>query len=151
MRPQAGPGATTIEIMSVEEVTAVQDWREAKALVEVECAGHMEWQDLDEREKETLISFPLFLQHLKAMGKLDPNVNTESEVRRMVLKTSPRRAQWRGKCLIVVHGPYIIPIAVDKVWIYQLTSVSMYDTLQQSIIIGKRILTVTSHKDPKWN
>ncbi len=108
----------------------------------------MEWQDLDERATETIISLPLFLQHLKAMGKWDPNVNTENEIRRMVLKTSPRRAKWNGKCLIV-HGPYIIPISVDKVWIYQLTSVLMYDdTLQQSIIIGKRTLTVTSHKDP---
>ena len=116
MRPQAGPGATTEEIMSVEEVTGVQDWREAKALVEVECAGHMERQDLDERATETMISFPLFLDHLKAMGKWDPNVNTESEIRRMVLKTPPRRAEWRGKCLIV-HGPYIIPISIDKIWI----------------------------------
>ncbi len=33
MGPQAGPGATTVDIMSVEEVTAVQDWRDAKALV----------------------------------------------------------------------------------------------------------------------
>ncbi len=77
VRPQASPGASTVEVMSVEEVTAVQDWRDAKALVEVECAGHMEWQDLDERATETIISFPLFLQHLKAMGKWDPNVNRE--------------------------------------------------------------------------
>ncbi len=147
MRPQAGPGVTAIEIMSVEEVTAVQDWRDAKALVEIECAGHMEWQDLDERATETIISFPSFLQHLKATGKWDPIINRESEIRKMVLKTSPRRAEWKGKCPIV-HSPYIIPITVDKVWIFQLTSVSMYDKLQQSIIIGKRTLTVTSHKDP---
>ncbi len=65
----------------------------------------------------------------------------------MILRTPPRKAEWRGKCLIV-HGPYIIPISVDKVWIYQLTSVTMYDELQQNIIIGKRTLTVRSHKDP---
>ncbi len=139
--------ATIEEIMTVEEMTAVQDWRDAKALVEVECAGHVEWQDLDKRATDTIISFPLFLKHLKAMGKWDPSVNTESDVRQMILRTPPRKMEWGGICL-VVHGAYIIPIAVDKIWIHQLTSVLMYDTLPQSIIIGKRTLTVTSYKDP---
>ncbi len=105
MWPQAGPGATIEEIMTVEEATVVQDWKDAKALVEVECAEHADWQDLDERATDTIISFPLFLKHLKAMGKWDPNVNTEKDVRQMMHRTPPRKMEWGGRCF-VVHGPY---------------------------------------------
>ena len=108
--------------------------------MEVECAGNMEWQDIRECAPITMLDMEVFLESLKESRRWDESVSTTCDVKEMIMN-SPSKIMWSGR-EIQVYGPYIVPVAVDRVWIHQLSVVTLPGDLVQQIVVGVIVSSV---------
>ena len=63
------------------------------------------------------------------------------------MNSPSKKIMWGGR-EIQVYGPYIVPVAVDRVWIHQLSEVTLPGDLVQQIIVGASVLSVGRCEKP---
>ena len=88
---------------------------------------------------QTMVHVNVFELCLKDVGRWDPRVVREETVEQMLTRAKSCVTAWRGmefNC----RGPFIMPIAVDGLWAYQLGVVTEDDRIMNQFVLCERIL-----------
>ncbi len=141
MKPQDSPGA---QIMTVDakdvfkELSNAARYRE-HYFVEACCGKTRVYQDLLECATQTILSIEVFKECLIHLGKWDPSKNSEAEVDKMINGNRDCKALYRDD-LYEAKGPYVVPIAIDGVWVYQPAVVTRDEKMAGRFVLGRNIL-----------
>ena len=103
------------------------------------CAGYVGHQDLKTCPADTMMAMNLFLLNLQMMDEWRPSEINEKE-RQIMMKEAPRcQVKYRGKGHNT-YGPFVMPISVDGVWIYQPVLVLDDGDFDEGLLLGKSFM-----------
>ncbi len=68
-------------------------------LVEMECAGHVAWQDMKECAIITMLDMEVFLVSLKESRRWDESVSTACDVKEIIMNSPSKKMMWGGRNL----------------------------------------------------
>ncbi len=107
--------------------------------VEACCGEVKSHQNLLSCASQTMVRINVFKQCLRNVGRKDPKVVSEETVEQMLTRAKSCLTAWKGmefKC----KGPFIMPRAVDGVWVYQFGVVTEDERIVNQFVLGERIL-----------
>ncbi len=133
--------------MMIEDDEEERQIARPESLVEVECAGYVAWQDMKECAPITMLDMEVFLASLKESRRWDESVSTSCDVKEKIMNSPNKKIMWSGR-EIQGYGPYIVPVAVDRVWIHQLSVATLPGDLVQQIVVGVNVLSVGRCEKP---
>ena len=139
--PQDDPGAQIMTVDAKEvfkELSNAARYRE-HYFVEACCGKTRIYQDLLECATQTILSIEVFKECLIRLGKWDTEQSSEKEVDSMINSHKECKALYRDD-LYEARGPYVVPIAIDGVWVYQPAVVTRDEKMAGKFVLGRSIL-----------
>ena len=116
---------------------AVQE--EMDGQIPIACAGYVGHQDLKACPADTLMAMNLFLLNLQMMDKWRPSEISEKELQIMMEEAPRRQIRYRGEGHNTC-GPFVMPISVDGVWIYQPVLVLEDGDFGEGLVLGESFM-----------
>ncbi len=85
-----------------------------------------------------MVHIEVFKICLKQLGRWDPEITPEKEVDQMIPAAKTRTTSWKGE-LYSCKGTFVLPVAVDGVWIYQPAVVTLDQRHKGDFVLGEHI------------